>query len=156
MILTNAILLLGLLVSSLVELDSRSISIDGKTPSCWFNPLSSQQSWTVGQSICQIKSRWIEYYWFICLLGYKWAWARQIRFYRKQAAWLREIGGIDHRGYNPAFINEMTVFVSEIVTLVQDLLHDQGGPIVLLQIENEYGNFIGKYPDGQSYIERAT
>jgi Glycosyl hydrolases family 35 len=29
-------------------------------------------------------------------------------------AWLREIGGIDHRGFNPAFMNEMTVFVTEI------------------------------------------
>lgn len=71
-------------------------------------------------------------------------------------AWLREISGIDHRGYNPAFIHEMTIFVSEILGLVQGLLHNQGGPIVLLQIENEYGNFIEHYPDGQKYIEWAT
>ncbi|KAI8909226.1 beta-galactosidase 1-like protein [Gorgonomyces haynaldii] len=70
--------------------------------------------------------------------------------------WLREIEGIDMRNYNQQFMTEMQKFVEYVVDLTRDLMHSQGGPIILLQIENEYGNVQRDYSHGQEYIEWAV
>ena len=54
-------------------------------------------------------------------------------------------------------MTEMAKFVTHVVQLVDNLLYENGGNIILLQIENEYGNIQSAYGDnGQKYIDRAV
>ncbi|KAJ9548282.1 hypothetical protein OSB04_020825 [Centaurea solstitialis] len=69
--------------------------------------------------------------------------------------WLHNIPGIELRTANTLFMNEMQTFTTKIVNMVkgENLFAAQGGPIILAQIENEYGNVISSYGDaGKSYI----
>ncbi|KAI3772554.1 hypothetical protein L6452_03742 [Arctium lappa] len=69
--------------------------------------------------------------------------------------WLHNIPGIELRTANTAFMNEMQTFTTKIVNMVKEenLFAVQGGPIILAQIENEYGNVISSYGDaGKDYI----
>nr|CAD1843636.1 unnamed protein product [Ananas comosus var. bracteatus] len=71
-------------------------------------------------------------------------------------AWLREIPGLQFRTNNKPFENEMQNFTTLIVDKIKSarLLAPQGGPIILTQIENEYGNIMGPYGDaGKKYIK---
>ncbi|WOL07224.1 beta-galactosidase 1-like [Canna indica] len=56
--------------------------------------------------------------------------------------WLRNITGIELRTDNRPWENEMQVLTTLIVDMVKEarLFATQGGPIILAQIENEYGN----------------
>uniref|UniRef100_A0A0E0J2C8 Beta-galactosidase n=1 Tax=Oryza nivara TaxID=4536 RepID=A0A0E0J2C8_ORYNI len=55
--------------------------------------------------------------------------------------WLRDIPGIKFRLHNKPFENEMEAFTTLIVKKIKDanMFAGQGGPIILAQIENEYG-----------------
>ncbi|CAA0838630.1 Beta-galactosidase 9 [Striga hermonthica] len=69
--------------------------------------------------------------------------------------WLRDIPGIEFRTDNTPFKEEMQRFVKKIVDLmrVESLFSWQGGPIIMLQIENEYGNIESSYgPKGHDYM----
>lgn len=73
--------------------------------------------------------------------------------------WLRDIPGIEFRTNNEPFKVEMQRFVKKIVDLMQmEMLFSwQGGPIIMLQIENEYGNIEGSYgQSGKEYIKWAA
>ena len=71
--------------------------------------------------------------------------------------WLRDLPGVEMRTYNQVFMDEMSRFVKVIVELVNDQLYENGGNIILLQIENEYGNVQNYYGDrGQKYIDWAV
>ncbi|XP_077228648.1 beta-galactosidase 9-like [Tasmannia lanceolata] len=73
--------------------------------------------------------------------------------------WLRDVPGIEFRTNNAPFKEEMQRFVEKIVGLMrQEMLFSwQGGPIILLQIENEYGNIESKYGQkGKEYITWAA
>ncbi|GJD08076.1 Beta-galactosidase 4 [Galdieria sulphuraria] len=54
--------------------------------------------------------------------------------------WLREIPGIQFRTYNDPFMREVKRWLFYITTLLKEkrLFFPQGGPIVLVQLENEY------------------
>ncbi|ERN05588.1 hypothetical protein AMTRI_Chr12g267700 [Amborella trichopoda] len=70
--------------------------------------------------------------------------------------WLHNIPGIQLRTDNEIYKNEMQIFTTKIVDMVkaEKLLAGQGGPIILTQIENEYGNVQGPYGDaGHRYIQ---
>ncbi|GMP78010.1 hypothetical protein CsSME_00034102 [Camellia sinensis var. sinensis] len=56
--------------------------------------------------------------------------------------WLRDMPGIVFRTDNAPFKDVMQRFVKKIVDLMREemLFSWQGGPIIMLQIENEYGN----------------
>uniref|UniRef100_A0A0D9VHI0 Beta-galactosidase n=1 Tax=Leersia perrieri TaxID=77586 RepID=A0A0D9VHI0_9ORYZ len=56
-------------------------------------------------------------------------------------AWLRHIPGMKLRLHNGSFENEMETFTTLIVNKMKDanMFAEQGGPIILAQIENEYG-----------------
>ncbi|KAF3322292.1 beta-galactosidase 1-like protein [Carex littledalei] len=74
-------------------------------------------------------------------------------------AWLRKYPGMQFRTNNQQFKDEMANFTKLIVDMVakENLLAPQGGPIILLQIENEYGNIMGPYGDaGKEYIKWAA
>uniref|UniRef100_K3ZQT2 Beta-galactosidase n=1 Tax=Setaria italica TaxID=4555 RepID=K3ZQT2_SETIT len=73
--------------------------------------------------------------------------------------WLREIGHIIFRANNEAFKKEMEKFVRFIVQKLKDaeLFASQGGPIILTQIENEYGNIKKDHKtEGDKYLEWAA
>jgi beta-galactosidase GanA len=71
--------------------------------------------------------------------------------------WLREVPGIDFRTWNAPFMQEMSRFVEHTVGHVKDLFYQNGGPIILLQIENEYGLVEKEYgEEGHRYIEWAA
>ncbi|KAL2322547.1 hypothetical protein Fmac_026926 [Flemingia macrophylla] len=64
--------------------------------------------------------------------------------------------GIELRTDNSIYKNEMQIFTTKIVDMVKEanLFASQGGPIILAQIENEYGNIMWGYGDaGKSYIK---
>ncbi|KAG0484484.1 hypothetical protein HPP92_008563 [Vanilla planifolia] len=71
-------------------------------------------------------------------------------------AWLRHVPGLQMRTNNQPFENEMKTFTTLIVDMFKNerLLAPQGGPIILTQIENEYGNIQDPYgDDGKLYIK---
>lgn len=72
-------------------------------------------------------------------------------------AWLREIPGVDFRTWNEPFKQEMSRFLRNMISYVEDLFYQNGGPIILLQVENEYGLVEGDYgQDGYQYIQWAA
>ncbi|KAF5820230.1 putative beta-galactosidase [Helianthus annuus] len=73
--------------------------------------------------------------------------------------WLRDIPGIVFRTDNEPFKEEMKRFVKKIVDVMRDesLFSWQGGPIIMLQIENEYGNIESSYGQkGKEYVKWAA
>ena len=73
--------------------------------------------------------------------------------------WLRDIKDITYRTMNDQFLEKMTQFVDATLAVVSDarLLASDGGPIVMLQIENEYGNMEHYYPKhGDDYVQWAA
>ncbi|WJX74230.1 Beta-galactosidase 8 [Trifolium repens] len=73
--------------------------------------------------------------------------------------WLHFIPGIKFRTDNEPFKAEMKRFTAKIVDLMKQekLYASQGGPIILSQIENEYGNIDSHYGSaGKSYINWAA
>ncbi|XP_050219902.1 beta-galactosidase 9 isoform X1 [Mercurialis annua] len=73
--------------------------------------------------------------------------------------WLRDIPGIVFRTDNAPFKEEMQRFVKKIVDLMREemLFSWQGGPVIMLQIENEYGNIEHSFgPGGKEYMKWAA
>ncbi|XP_062204504.1 beta-galactosidase 15 isoform X1 [Phragmites australis] len=73
--------------------------------------------------------------------------------------WLRDIPGIEFRTDNEPFKAEMQTFVTKIVDIMKEekLYSWQGGPIILQQIENEYGNIQDRYGEaGKRYMQWAA
>ncbi|XP_059429427.1 beta-galactosidase 8-like [Corylus avellana] len=73
--------------------------------------------------------------------------------------WLHFIPGIQLRTDNEPFKAEMKRFTAKIVDMMKQekLYASQGGPIILSQIENEYGNIDSAYgPAAKSYISWAA
>ncbi|KAK2373550.1 beta-galactosidase [Trifolium repens] len=66
------------------------------------------------------------------------------------------MSGIELRTDNPVYKNEMQIFTTKIVDVAKEanLFASQGGPIILAQIENEYGDIMSNYKDaGKAYIK---
>ncbi|KAK7272131.1 hypothetical protein RJT34_28551 [Clitoria ternatea] len=73
--------------------------------------------------------------------------------------WLHFIPGIKFRTDNEPFKAEMERFTAKIVDMIKQekLYASQGGPVILSQIENEYGNIDSAYGSaGKSYIKWAA
>ncbi|KAL6907545.1 hypothetical protein ACP4OV_002584 [Aristida adscensionis] len=73
--------------------------------------------------------------------------------------WLHFIPGIKFRTDNEAFKAEMQRFTEKVVATMKGagLYASQGGPIILSQIENEYGNIDKSYgAAGKAYIRWAA
>ncbi|KAG0609916.1 hypothetical protein M758_7G023500 [Ceratodon purpureus] len=74
-------------------------------------------------------------------------------------AWLRFIPGVEFRTDNEPFKLETQRFVEHLVNKLkkEKLFAEQGGPIILAQIENEYGNIDSSYGEaGQRYLNWIT
>ncbi|KAK7341805.1 hypothetical protein VNO80_24744 [Phaseolus coccineus] len=73
--------------------------------------------------------------------------------------WLHFIPGIQFRTDNKPFEEEMKRFTAKIVDMMkqENLYASQGGPIILSQIENEYGNIDAAYgAAAKSYVKWAA
>lgn len=73
--------------------------------------------------------------------------------------WLHFIPGVQFRTSNDIFKNAMKSFLTKIVDLMKDdnLFASQGGPIILAQVENEYGNVQWAYGvGGELYVKWAA
>ncbi|KAJ8435204.1 hypothetical protein Cgig2_028390 [Carnegiea gigantea] len=73
--------------------------------------------------------------------------------------WLHNMPGIKLRTNNEVYKKEMQTFTTLIVDMAKNasLFASQGGPIILAQIENEYGNIYDKYgEEGKEYIKWAA
>lgn len=73
--------------------------------------------------------------------------------------WLHFIPGIQFRTDNGPFKTEMERFTRKIVEMMKQekLYASQGGPIILSQIENEYGNVAQPYGEaGKRYVKWAA
>ncbi|XAR51103.1 Beta-galactosidase [Bertholletia excelsa] len=69
--------------------------------------------------------------------------------------WLHNMEGVAFRTANTVFMNEVQNFTTKIVDMMKEekLFASQGGPIILAQIENEYGNVISSYgAAGKAYM----
>eukprot|EP01113_Clastostelium_recurvatum_P016377 TRINITY_DN1935_c0_g1_i2.p1 TRINITY_DN1935_c0_g1~~TRINITY_DN1935_c0_g1_i2.p1 ORF type:complete len:730 (-),score=170.45 TRINITY_DN1935_c0_g1_i2:65-2254(-) len=53
--------------------------------------------------------------------------------------WLRDIPGMVFRDYNQPFMTEMARWMTYIVDKLRPYMASNGGPIILAQVENEYG-----------------
>lgn len=68
--------------------------------------------------------------------------------------WLRDLN-VTLRTFNDVWLRELSQFMEKTLSVVQEanLLANQGGPIIMLQIENEYGNMEDNYGwGGKEYV----
>ncbi|KAH9321651.1 hypothetical protein KI387_016290, partial [Taxus chinensis] len=73
--------------------------------------------------------------------------------------WLHFLPGVKFRTNNKPFKTEMERFTRKIVDMMkqENLFAPQGGPIILAQIENEYGNIDAPYGEaGKRYVKWAA
>ncbi|EGG21326.1 glycoside hydrolase family 35 protein [Cavenderia fasciculata] len=71
-------------------------------------------------------------------------------------SWLRNIPGIVFRDYNQPWMTEMASWMTFIVNYLKPYFASNGGPIILAQVENEYGWLENEYGDsGKLYAEWA-
>ena len=52
-------------------------------------------------------------------------------------AWLRDVDGMVLRSYNEPWMSHMQAWMETVVEKVRPLLYPNGGPIILMQVENE-------------------
>ncbi|TCC22883.1 glycoside hydrolase family 35 protein [Kribbella speibonae] len=64
-------------------------------------------------------------------------------------AWLFRDDSAGVRRYEPAFMSAVTQYLRDVLEIVRPLQIDQGGPVLLVQVENEYGAF----GDDQTYLK---
>ncbi|KAJ3299732.1 Beta-galactosidase 8, partial [Blyttiomyces sp. JEL0837] len=72
-------------------------------------------------------------------------------------SWVRQRHGMVTRTWNKAFMEVMEGFILKTLQVVKPYLKTNGGPIILLQVENEYGNVEKHYGiEGHKYITWAA
>ena len=65
-------------------------------------------------------------------------------------AWLSEVPGMVVRSNNAPFLDASKTYLDRLATELEPLLVTNGGPILMAQIENEYGSY------GSDYTYKAT
>lgn len=65
-------------------------------------------------------------------------------------AWLSEVPGMVVRSNNPPFLDASKTYLDRLASELEPLLVTNGGPILMAQIENEYGSY------GSNYTYKAT
>ncbi|CAG8779297.1 8475_t:CDS:1, partial [Acaulospora morrowiae] len=70
--------------------------------------------------------------------------------------WLKHLPGVELRTNNEVYLREMKRFTSKVVDIVRPFLPDKAGPVILLQIENEYSSISDAYgEEGVKYTEEC-
>lgn len=61
--------------------------------------------------------------------------------------WLQQQEGLVVRCYNQPFLDACRTYVNQLADQVRDLQITHGGPIVMVQTENEFGSYVSQRPD---------
>ena len=61
--------------------------------------------------------------------------------------WLQQQEGLVVRCYNQPFLDACRTYVNQLADQVRDLQITHGGPIVMVQAENEFGSYVSQRPD---------
>lgn len=61
--------------------------------------------------------------------------------------WLQNIPGMEIRRDNPAFLERTKAYIERLYQEVGDLQCTKGGPIVMVQCENEFGSYVAQRKD---------
>ena len=61
--------------------------------------------------------------------------------------WLQKVKGMEIRTYNQPFLDSCRVYINELAAQVSDYQITKGGPIVMVQAENEFGSYVEQRPD---------
>lgn len=61
--------------------------------------------------------------------------------------WLQKVKGMEIRTYNQPFLDSCRVYINELAAQVEDYQITKGGPIVMVQAENEFGSYVEQRPD---------
>jgi beta-galactosidase len=68
--------------------------------------------------------------------------------------YLRDIPGITLRTYNPPYLERVEKYYRRLAEVVNPRLATRGGPVVLIQVENEYNNVAARYGEGgKEYLQ---
>lgn len=68
-------------------------------------------------------------------------------------SWLRDEPDIKIRTFNPAYIRRVELYFERLCAEVRPYLATRGGPVAMVQIENEYDNVARRHgEDGQRYL----
>jgi len=68
--------------------------------------------------------------------------------------YLRDEPGITLRTYNKPYMDRVEKYFKHLAAEVRPFLAANGGPVILVQVENEYANVAKRYgEDGQKYLE---
>ena len=67
-------------------------------------------------------------------------------------AWLFQDAAVGIRRSEPRYLSHVTAFLESVYDIVQPLQISHGGPVILVQIENEYG----AYGDDKSYLQQLV
>jgi beta-galactosidase len=61
--------------------------------------------------------------------------------------WLQKSKGLVIRSYNQPFLDSCRVYINQLANQVRDLQVTHGGPIVMVQAENEFGSYVAQRKD---------
>lgn len=69
-------------------------------------------------------------------------------------SYLRDEPGIRLRTYNAPYMNRVEKYFEHLATELRPYLSSKGGPVILVQVENEYANVAKRYgAEGQRYLK---
>ncbi|MCH4242151.1 MAG: beta-galactosidase [Prevotella sp.] len=61
--------------------------------------------------------------------------------------WLHKVKGLIIRSYNRPFLDSCRVYINQLASQVKDLQVTHGGPIIMVQAENEFGSYVSQRKD---------
>lgn len=61
--------------------------------------------------------------------------------------WLQKVKGMEIRTYNKPFLDSCRVYINQLAAQVKDFQVTNGGPIVMVQAENEFGSYVDQRKD---------
>lgn len=61
--------------------------------------------------------------------------------------WLQNIKGLELRRDNPLFLKYTNLYIKRLYQEVKDLLVTNGGPVIMVQVENEFGSYAAQRKD---------
>ena len=67
--------------------------------------------------------------------------------------WLRDEPGVELRTWNAPYLQRTEKYLRHLFAEIQPSLATQGGPIIVVQLENEYANIAKRYKqNGNRYL----
>lgn len=61
--------------------------------------------------------------------------------------WLQKVPGMEIRTYNQPFLDSCNTYIHKLASQLKDLQITHGGPIIMVQAENEFGSYVAQRQD---------